>query len=293
MTTKDKHLDSVLADQQLKEGSDELKALRAHRADVDALLRKEFGSKLIIKYGGSKAKNTMIRDSYDLDVICYFESDSTSGGATLKDIYDNVKTALQADYTVAPKKSALRLKASKGREDFHIDVVPGRYTDEKKEDAYLYQNVEGKERLKTNLQTHIDHVKGSGNTDVISILKLLSHTYSLSVKTFVLELAVIEVLDDSKLTELTERVKAVLEKFRDDIDGVSVSDPANGNNDLSALWSDEVRKELARIAKQVLSIVSKSGWQEIFALKKNVSNERIKAVVRHPDVGTRPWLRNF
>ena len=51
--------------------------------------------------------------------------------------------------------------------DFHIDVVPGRFTDETKADAYLYQCGGDKKRLKTNLDVHLDHVRDSGVTDAI------------------------------------------------------------------------------------------------------------------------------
>jgi hypothetical protein len=48
---------------------------------------------------------------------------------------------LAKSYFVEPKGSALRLKGC-GPEnlgvDFHIDVVPGRFTDETKTDAYLF-----------------------------------------------------------------------------------------------------------------------------------------------------------
>ena len=45
------------------------------------------------------------------------------------------------------------------RLDFHLDVVPGRFTDDTKSDCFLFQNGADKERLKTNLQVHIDPLR--------------------------------------------------------------------------------------------------------------------------------------
>jgi tRNA nucleotidyltransferase (CCA-adding enzyme) len=128
MTTNE-YLQQVLQDQNLADNSTELEALQGHRKDVEVLLRSAFPqSSPTIRYGGSRAKGTLIREAYDLDIICYFEPDDTSAGDGLEDIYNNVKKALEASYMVTDKTSALRLK-SKAREtmgvDFHIDVVPG------------------------------------------------------------------------------------------------------------------------------------------------------------------------
>ncbi len=53
----DKYLQDILDSQNLSNDSEEMKALRARRDEVEKLLRKKFaGSDLTIKYGGSKAK---------------------------------------------------------------------------------------------------------------------------------------------------------------------------------------------------------------------------------------------
>lgn len=71
MTTKE-YLEEVISLQTLKEDSQELKDLRKHRDDVEKVLRDAFSdSSPTIRYGGSKAKGSLIRESYDLDVISY------------------------------------------------------------------------------------------------------------------------------------------------------------------------------------------------------------------------------
>ena len=141
MTTIE-YLNSVLAEQTLADDSIEMKELQTHRAEVEALIRAEFaGASPTIRYGGSRAKRTLIRESYDLDIVCYFPNGENGAGATLEEIFENVGVALGKQYSVSPKTSALRLRSNDmSRRDFHIDVVPGRFTDDTKSDCFLFQN---------------------------------------------------------------------------------------------------------------------------------------------------------
>lgn len=174
--TADEYLKDVLASQTLGDDSDEVKALQKHRADVEKLIRDNFpNTALTIRYAGSKAKGTMNKESYDLDIISYVSSGDDTAGETLEDIYTNHKSVLAKKYWVEPKGSALRLKGCDPENlgvDFHIDVVPGRFTDETQTDAYLYQSNGDKKRLKTNLDVHLDHVRDSGVIDAIRLAKL-------------------------------------------------------------------------------------------------------------------------
>lgn len=109
--TADEYLNEVLASQAMGDDSDEVKALQKHRADVEKLIRDSFkDNALTIRYAGSKAKGTMNRESYDLDIISYVSSGDNTAGETLEDIYNNHKKALAKKYYVEPKGSALRLK---------------------------------------------------------------------------------------------------------------------------------------------------------------------------------------
>src|SRR5262245_2232874 len=132
------YLDSILADQTLSKDSDELKNIETTKEEVQEVLRDAFGSKPSIRNGGSIAKHTMIRESYDLDIVCYFDHDDTTAGENLQDIYETVQQVLTEDFSVQPKTSALRLQSSDlDRNDLHVDVVPGRFIDKTKSDVFL------------------------------------------------------------------------------------------------------------------------------------------------------------
>jgi hypothetical protein len=294
---KEKYLQKILQSQTLSPDSEELKALQGHRADVEALIRKHFDkSSPTIRYGGSKAKGTMISEAYDLDIIVYFPNDDSSAGETLEDIYNNVRKALSAKYLVQPKQSALRLQDNNPKNlgvDFHIDVVPGRFTDDSKTDAFLYQASGDKKRLKTNIDVHIKHVKDSGVTDAIRLLKLWRVRNGLSIKHFALELVIIELLRNKKSLSLSQQLDYVWKEFRDNVDDISIEDPANATgNDLSDLLNDAVRSELSSVAETTLNNIDRLGWESVFGPSEDDAEDRIvtlrqaAASVIKP---TKPW----
>lgn len=260
------YLDAVLADQALEEGDVELEELRQHRKDVEELLRKRFGSLPSIRYGGSKAKGTMNRESYDLDVTCYFPRDDDSAGNTLSEIYDTVEARLRENYWTERKGSAIRLRSRDDlRADFHIDVVPGRFVDGDDGDVHLYRTTGEKAYLKTNLQVHVEHVKNSGVVPAIRLLKLWASRNTVGIKTFALELLAIELLRGRKSRALSDQLEHVLREFRDSSEDLAIEDPANPHgNDLSALLSSGVRFSLEVVARITLQRVEDEGWEAVF-----------------------------
>jgi len=293
------YLADILASQALADDSDEVKALQEHRADVEKLLRDEFkDSSLTIRYAGSKAKGTMNRESYDLDIISCSASGDTTAGETLQDIYDNTQKALAKKYLVEQKGSALRLKSCDPENlgvDFHIDVVPGRFTDDTKTDAYLYQSTGDKKRLKTNLDVHLEHVKESGVIEPIRLAKLWKVRNGLPIRTFVLELALIKTLKDKKKVGLSDQMEHFWKELRDNAANLSVEDPANPTgNDLSKELDDNLKAQLAAAAKRTLTQIDESGWEAVYGeAEKKEKAEKIQLLRRAASVAVapaRPWL---
>ena len=296
--TADEYLSEVLASQALGDDSDELKALQTHRADVEKLIRDNFkNTALTIRYAGSKAKGTMNKESYDLDIVSYVASGDNTAGETLENIYENHKKALGKKYIVEPKGSALRIKGCDPVNlgvDFHIDVVPGRFTDDTKTDAYLYQSGGDKTRLKTNLDVHLDHVRNSGVIDAIRIAKLWRVRNGLPVRTFVLELAVIKLLKDQKTKCLSAQMEHFWTELRDNPANLCIEDPANPNgNDLSKCLDDNLKSQLASAAKRTLEQIKSSDWEVVFGnVQKQEKAARIEILRSAAAVATpsRPWL---
>lgn len=211
--TPEEFLRAVLEEQTLPEGSPERAALLSEHERVRNLLISSLTDATpLVEVNGSMAKDTLVRAGYDLDTNCYFANDDDGAGDTLREIRDNVEEALKAEYVVKPKRSALRLTGrKKGSLAFTVDVVPGRYVDETQQDVFLFQEGSDKERLKTNLRKHISHIKGSGHTDIIRLAKIWKLRADLGIKTFVLELLVVETLKTLMAAGLEARLVALLE----------------------------------------------------------------------------------
>lgn len=274
--TNTEYLNEILESQTLESDGGELKRLRKRRNDVEKLLRKKYGNSPSIRYGGSKAKGTMIKDSYDLDVICYFDNDDATAGDTLQEIYDSVAETCEDDYYVERKPSAVRLKSkdSDDIEDYHIDVVPGRFVDDNRDDVFLYRHSAEKGRQKTNLDVHIDHVKDSGVIDGIRLAKFWRVRNEMSARNFILELLTIELLNDKKNESLTDQLTHLWTELRDNIDDITIEDPANPTgNDLSELFNSTIKFELSEAARTALENVEKDDWKAIFGeVPKKKSN---------------------
>lgn len=289
--TPDEFLQAVLDEQELSDNSAEMKELKAKREEVEGRLRSAFAdSSLTIRYGGSKAKGTMNRLSYDLDLTCYFEFDDGEPGDTLAELFESVEEALEKYYEVERKTSALRLKGEDGVY-VHVDVVPGRFVDEEEADTWLYRAKGDKERLRTNLEVHVAFVKESGVTDAIRLMKLWRHFMSVGIRTFPLELVVIEILKRKKNSSLSDQMAFMMKRLRDEIDEVEIADPANPTgNDLSELWNEDVRRRVSEAAGRTMELVKKGGWEAVFLAQKAIDVARVKKAVERVSVPTRPWL---
>ena len=290
--TPHEYVSKTLDQQTLAEDSDELKQLRDRRKEVEDLLRADFGASPTVRYGGSKSKGTMIKEEYDLDVICYFPRDDDDAGGNLETIFENVKGSLAKTYIVLPKTSAIRLQ-SRSHQDFHVDVVPGRFVDDKKEDAFLHRTTGEKKRMKTNLDVHIAHVKGSGVVPAIRLMKLWRVRRGLSIKHFGLELLSIETLKGKKSADLDAQLQHVWRTLRDDVDSIRIEDPANpSGNDLTELLNDSVRQELSTAASQTLASIDREGWEGVFGKVARSDEDKKAAVIeatRSVSVPSRPW----
>jgi dihydroxyacetone kinase-like predicted kinase len=293
------YLDNVLKSQTLAEDSEEIKALQIKRAEVQGVLEKQYGTAPTIRYGGSRAKGTMIRESFDLDIICYFGSEDTSAGRTLKEIYNYVKEVLAKEYYVEPKKSSLRLLSNE-KVDFHVDVVPGRFTDKNNSDAFLFQATGEKERLQTNLQKHIDYVKTSKLTDTIKLVKYWKILKGIQIKTFALELLVIESLEGYKDDKgLDKCLTQLFDRLANDTDNIKIEDPANPQgNDLSELLNPATKGSISLTASNSLVSINDDKWEDVFGQLKSNEVASIKPPTKtigvptiHKSTPAKPWAR--
>ncbi len=273
--------------------------LQKHKKEVTDFLLGAFDTTPEIKYAGSREKGTMIRDRYDLDIVCYFpHTDQRS----LKEIREDLSRRLSEKYFMEDKASSERILDLKGATapgDFHIDVVPGRFIEGSK-DVFLHVASGEKERMQTNLRTHIDHIVNSGCVPMIRLAKLWAHRNNIQIKTFVLELFVVEVLSGSRNKgNLKAGFLEVLEAFRDSFESTQLVDPANSNNIVSQLVPREDKAAVAAAAESTFDSIESGGtsdWQDAFredATTKAVGASAAASAVAYASgssfTPTRPW----
>jgi hypothetical protein len=156
-------------------------------------------------YAGSYAKGTLIRESFDLDIVAYWPSTATY---SLNGIYDAVGRQLKQSWRyVNPKTVSWEVPFEGG---FHIDVVPGRAIDA----SYYYANLYRRDTgtwLQTSIKAHIDSVRGSGRQEVIRLAKLWKLRKGLRMKSFILEQLVIRAVSGTRFDDLETQFVAVFE----------------------------------------------------------------------------------
>ena len=116
----------------------------------------------------------------------------------------------------------------------------------------------------------------------------------LPIRTFVLELAVIKLLEDKKKKSLSAQMEHFWTELRDNSANLTVEDPANPNgNDLSKCLDDNLKSQLAAAAKRTLEQIDSSGWEAVFGkMEKQEKAARVEILRRAAAVATpsRPWL---
>lgn len=221
--TAHQYLTGLLLKQELQ--PTELGALRTFRDQIEAWLRADVGSLARFYYGGSFGKRTMLRESYDLDIILYFPPTENS---TLRQIFDRVRRRLtQGNLVVVPRTVALRLPYVGG---FHVDVVPGRAQDATFRYATLFKNQELPSTLQTSVKIHIESVKDAGLSDTVRLAKLWRLRHRLDVDTFPLEIAVQNAMRGVRRDDLGHAMHTVLQYLAKSFLRATLIDPANTAN---------------------------------------------------------------
>ena len=192
---------------------------------------------------GSLAKGTANRSGTDIDL---FISLSANTPDSLKQIYETLFVAVsQSGYAVRRKNVSIGLRVN----GVDVDLVPGKQQNILSLDHSLYRR-RADSWTKTNVQTHIAHVRAGGRQLETRIAKLWSNQLDLDFPSFYLELAVIEAMRVNLSIGLSNRVWSVLQYLAGGFSAARFVDPANSNNvisdELTASEKGAIRTAAAR-----------------------------------------------
>ena len=285
-----KTLKQLIKDERLVPEGPEMEAIRQTRSDMESMIRGKFGIRgLTFKYGGSKAKGTILKCEHDLDLLAYFDNDNKIAGNTLEEIYNSMWALLNQPYDVVPGTTSLRLYQQGARRDLKVDLVPGRYTESDDGTVYLHQNGGEVNWLKTNPDMHIEHVTESGVVEALCGLKTWRVRNGVkSMRQFPFELLCIDLLQPLKRKTIEEQVSGVLEGIASTDTPPRVEDPANKDNDVSKRlkegWGD------LRSAAQSSLGRANQGWASVLGIPPEPANvDTLHAMARSVSVQTKPW----
>lgn len=249
--TADIYLQNILGREAVDTGV--FSPLRGVQTQVMPALQEWAGQYLrSVKPSGSFAKGTANQTGTDIDL---FISLADSVPNTMKEIYDTLFAKMEAKGYNA-KKQNVSINITAG--GYSVDLVPGKRQNAWSEDHSLYRR-RADTWTKTNIDTHISMVTGSGCVPEIRLLKLWRNQKGLDFPSFYLELATIEALTYGG-GSLSDRVWKAFQYIRDTFPTARLVDPANTNNIVS---DDLTVTERQRIKTAAVDALSASNWNEI------------------------------
>ncbi len=176
-------------------------------------------------------------------------------GGPLRDLYNNLYSALAA-WGFRPRRQNVSIGLTV--RGLSVDVVPARRHTGTGQDHSLYRNRTGT-WTKTNVDRHIQIVRGSGRIDEIRATKIWRRLHGLEFPSIYLELAVIRALGRQR-NGLAVNFLTVLEWLSGQIRPAAILDPANTENVIS---DDLSASEKTAIATRAAWSLRQPNWGQV------------------------------
>ena len=199
------------------------------------------GHGYILKLSGSLAKGTGITGTTDIDVFISLDP-SVSTCNTLENVYNTLRNRFNmAGYDPREQNVSVGINHT----GLKMDIVAGVKHHIFGQDHSIWKR-KSQTRTKTNIDQHINYVKGSGRTFDIKAIKIWRKLRGLDFPSFYLELSVIEALKGRTLLGVSpsDNFVKVMNYLAEDFVDKIIIDPANQNN--------EVSEELSEDEKQII-----------------------------------------
>lgn len=233
----------------------QIENLKYQRDAIVEIIEDEIGGSPTLLNAGSYAKGTMIRASYDLDIVLYWTHNFRYKP---RNLYIEVGRILQSIGRQPISKRVGWEIPFPG--DFHIDVIPGKKILDNPDYAYLF-NSKLENRIRTNVKKQVNHVRRSGCQEVIKLLKLWKKRKNVPIKTFILEILSIEGCKGMEKSLLEPQLIRALEYISENILAKKVIDVANSNNIVSKNLSIEVKNRVKNLADSALDATY---WRDVY-----------------------------
>jgi hypothetical protein len=249
--TADEYLLAILQRENVDTGF--FSPVRNVQTRLEPIIREWAGGQLLgVSPSGSFAKGTANHSGTDIDLFISLAHDTTQ---TLKEIYNSLYTRMSVKGYV-PKRQNVSINVRV--DGYSVDLVPGKRQDSYDDDHSLYRR-KADTWTKTNVTTHVNHVRQGYRINESRIIKLWRDQKGLDFPSFYLELTVINALR-LQLGTLSDNVWKVFEYLRDSFFNARVVDPANTNNIIS---DDLTVAERAKIKAAAIQARNATDWNQI------------------------------
>ena len=182
-----------------------------------------------IKISGSNAKGTAIAGVADLDLFISLHS-HTLNSYTLAQLFISLENyLLKSMYIPRTQNVSIRINYL-GTE---VDIVPAVKFAGNSNDHWLHVRKSGQDRIKTNINTHINRVVQSGRIEEIKLTKIWRKLNNLDFPSIYLEETVISCLNGHQVGAIDNNFWKVLEYLSNSFPNARIIDPSNGANIIS------------------------------------------------------------
>lgn len=209
-----------------------------------------------VKVSGSNAKGTAIAGEADVDLFLSLHP-STLDRNSLADIYNSLVSYLRiCGYLVRRQNVSARINHG----GVEVDIVPGVKFSGNSNDHWLHITKSGRDRTKTNIDTHISRVINSGRIPEIRLTKIWRKINNLDFPSIYLEECVINSLSGYRLGNTDANFLRVLDYLSANVVNARIVDPANYSNIIS---EDLTLAEKQLIRARAVFSRSQPTWQTI------------------------------
>lgn len=220
-----------------------------------------------LQKSGSRAKGTAIKGKSDIDIFVSITDRKNiyTIENLYESLYDYLKQNLASTNPIRKQNVSIGIKYA----GCEIDVTPGkRYNGNyymsngrRYDDHWIYSRKNDARRL-TNIQKHIDLVRGSGLRNEMMLLKIWRNQNNVELPSIYLEIFTPQVLRGAMSGSISTNFEKLLTAIKDTVQTRKIVDPSNSTNIISDGISPQEKLFAKRTAEKSLSLMTED-WRKV------------------------------
>ena len=253
ITTSEQYLENLAKTQEPLER--QVENLESLREKLGELIKKRLKEDVILYYGGSKERDTLLRDKPDLNIGIFWPEDTDK---SMEELHALVGKTLKKKWSKTRSKNIGWEVPYK--QDFSLSVIPGIILDSNTQNTLFYWE-SAEELIETSLKGQDEYIRENDRGSIVRLLKLWKMRKKVPLNSFILEIMCINACKGINRTQMERQAKRMFNYIYENIDKVNVYDPINEGNLISNVMNDKVKVEIKQAALQALQA---DNWGKVF-----------------------------